>query len=150
MPAVRLRRSPPAAMRRCSRPFLTVEFCDAPLELGGAQGLIVTSRNALRALAAHRELDQALKLPLFAVGDATARAARELGFARVTAGPGTGVALAELISSELNPDRGPLVHLAGETLAFDLKSALERQGGSPCASPCSTGRSRRARFPLKS
>jgi uroporphyrinogen-III synthase len=108
-------------------PLLTVEFCDAPLELEGAQGLIVTSRNALRALASRRELGQALKLPLFAVGEATARAARELGFASVTTGPGTGAALAELISGESKPERGPLVHLAGETLAFDLKSALERQ-----------------------
>jgi uroporphyrinogen-III synthase len=109
-------------------PLLAVEFYgDVPLELEGAQGLIVTSRNALRALASRRELGQALKLPLFAVGEATARAARELGFARVTTGPGTGAALAELISGELKPDRGPLVHLAGETLAFDLKSALERQ-----------------------
>lgn len=109
-------------------PLLAVEFYgDAPLELEGAQGLIVTSRNALKALASRRELGQALKLPLFAVGEATARAARELGFARVTTGPGTGAALAELISGELKPDRGPLVHLAGETLAFDLKSALERQ-----------------------
>jgi len=108
-------------------PLLAVEFCDAPLELEGAQGLIVTSRNALRALAVRRELDQALELPLFAVGEATARAARELGFARVTTGPGTGAALAELISGEIKPERGALVHLAGETLAFDLKSALERQ-----------------------
>jgi uroporphyrinogen-III synthase len=109
-------------------PLLAVEFYgDAPLELEGAQGLVVTSRNALRALVSRRELGQALKLPLFAVGEATARAARELGFARVATGPGTGAALAELISGELKPDRGPLVHLAGETLAFDLKSALERQ-----------------------
>jgi len=109
-------------------PLLAVEFYgDVPLELEGAQGLVVTSRNALKALASRRELGQALKLPLFAVGEATARAARELGFARVTTGPGTGAALAELISGELKPDRGPLVHLAGETLAFDLKSALERQ-----------------------
>jgi len=110
-------------------PLLTVEFCGGvPLELDGAQGLIVTSRNALRALAAHPELDAALKLPLLAVGEATARQAQELGFADVTIGPGTGAELAALILDELEPTRGPLVHLAGETLAFDLKSALESQG----------------------
>jgi len=110
-------------------PLLTIEFRGGvPLQLEGAQGLVVTSRNALRALAAHPELDQALKLPLFAVGEATARQAQELGFADVTIGPGTGAELAALISDELKPKRGALVHLAGETLAFDLKSALERQG----------------------
>ncbi len=110
-------------------PLLTIEFCGAvPLQLDGAQGLLVTSRNALRALAAHPELDAALKLPLFAVGEATARQAQELGFADVTIGPGTGAELGALILDELEPKRGPLVHLAGETLAFDLKSALESQG----------------------
>jgi uroporphyrinogen-III synthase len=110
-------------------PLLEIEFCrDVPLQLEGAQGLLVTSRNALRALAHHRDLAEARKLPLFAVGDATARAAEELGFANVTAGPGTGAAMAELIASELGPKRGPLVHLAGETLAFDLKAALEGRG----------------------
>jgi uroporphyrinogen-III synthase len=110
-------------------PLLAIEFVpDPPLQLEGAQGLLVTSRNALRALAFHRELGKACKLPLFAVGEATANAAKELGFADVISGPGTGAALAELILRKLDPKRGPLVHLAGETLAFDLKAALERHG----------------------
>lgn len=110
-------------------PLLAIEpIADVPLQLQGAQALLVTSQNALRALAAHRELAEALTLPAFAVGEATARAAQGLGFADVTAGPGTGEALAKLVSEELQPERGPLVHLAGETLAFDLKAALASQG----------------------
>ena len=105
-----------------------VPVADAPLQLEGAQALLVTSRNALRALAAHRELAEALTLPVFAVGEATARAAQGLGFADVTAGPGTGAALAKLVSEELQPEHGALVHLAGETLAFDLKVALASRG----------------------
>ena len=112
-------------------PLLAIEFAgDVALDLAGAQALVVTSRNALRAFASHRELYEARKLPLFAVGEATARAAEALGFAQVTKGPGTGAALAELIRGKLRPEGGPLVHLAGETLAFDLKSALEAQGFS--------------------
>ncbi|MBC8012932.1 MAG: uroporphyrinogen-III synthase [Methyloceanibacter sp.] len=112
-------------------PLLTIEFRGGvPLQLEDAQGLIVTSRNALRALASHPERGEALKLPLFAVGEATARQAQELDFADVTIGPGTGAELAALIVDELKPERGPLVHLAGETLAFDLKAALESQGFS--------------------
>ena len=56
------------------------------------------------------------------------KAATELGFADVTAGPGTGEDLSRLIAGTLDPKAGPLVHLAGETLAFDLKSALRAKG----------------------
>jgi len=110
-------------------PLLLIEtIAEVPLLLDGAQAVLATSRNALRALAAHRGLAEALRLPLFAVGETTAREAQALGFADVTAGPGTGAALAKLIGEELQPDQGPLVHLAGETLAFDLKGALEARG----------------------
>jgi uroporphyrinogen-III synthase len=110
-------------------PLLTIAFDrDAPLDLEGAQALIATSRNALRALAAHRALGDALKLPLLAVGDATAGEAQALGFADVTIGPGTGAKLAKLIARELEPKRGALVHVSGDTIAFDLKAALEAEG----------------------
>jgi uroporphyrinogen-III synthase len=112
-------------------PLLAIEFVpDVTIDLARAQALIVTSRNTLRALASRRELAEARKLPLFAVGEATARAAQELGFAQVVKGPGTAASLAELIDRKLNPERGPLVHLTGEAQAFDLKSALEGEGFS--------------------
>ena len=112
-------------------PLLAIEFVqDVPLDLKGAQALIATSRNALRALASHPELSAALRLPLIAVGDATAKAAAELGFADVKTGPGTAEALGRLIAARLTASAGPLVHLSGETVAFDLKSALEAQGFS--------------------
>jgi uroporphyrinogen-III synthase len=110
-------------------PLLAIETAtEMPLELDGAQALIVTSRNALRALATHRDLAASLQLPLFAVGEATAKAAAELGFAKVTSGPGTGEGLSRLIADALDPNAGALVHLAGETAAFDLKSALQAKG----------------------
>jgi uroporphyrinogen-III synthase len=110
-------------------PLLAIKsMTDVPLELDGAQALIVTSRNALRALASHRDRAAALRLQLFAVGEATAKAAAELGFAKVTAGPGTAATLAPMIAGALTPKSGALVHLSGETIAFDLKSALEAQG----------------------
>jgi uroporphyrinogen-III synthase len=110
-------------------PLLRIEtIAGVPLSLEGAQALLVTSRNALRALAAHREAAAAFALPLLAVGEATAGEALALGFTDVTAGPGTGAMLAKLVSEELKPEQGPLVHLAGETLAFDFEAALQRQG----------------------
>ncbi len=110
-------------------PLLNIEFArDVPVDLAGAQALIVTSRNALRALASRRELEDARKLPLFAVGEATSRTARELGFTEVITGPGRAADLVELVAGRLNPKRGTLVHLAGETLAYDLKPALAARG----------------------
>ncbi len=110
-------------------PLLAIEEVrDVAIDLEGAQALIVTSRNALRALSRHGAFEAARKLPLFAVGAATARAARELGFAAILEGPGDGAGLAELIASTADPAAGRLVHLAGEAIAFDLKAALEPRG----------------------
>ena len=110
-------------------PLLLIEpATNVSLDLAGAQALIVTSRNALRALGSHPDLAAAVRLPLFAVGEATAKAATELGFAKVTPGPGTGEQLSRLIVDTLDPKAGVLVHLAGETVAFDLKSELQARG----------------------
>ena len=109
--------------------LLNIEPTSAtPLGLDGAQALIVTSRNALRALASHPDLAAARVIPLFAVGDATAKAASELGFTKMIVGPGTGDSLARLIADTLSPNAGVLVHLSGETVAFDLKLALAAKG----------------------
>lgn len=110
-------------------PLLSIEFSsDTPLELDGVQALIATSRNALRALALHPAREQACRLPLLAVGDATAIEARAIGLSDVTVGAGTGVRLAELIIGEFEPENGALLHLSGDVVAFDLQSALEPKG----------------------
>jgi uroporphyrinogen-III synthase len=110
-------------------PLLRIEFMQGvAIDLDGVDALIATSRNALRALACHPQRDDAARLPLFAVGEATAREAAGLGFADVTTGPGTGTELASLI---LKRGKGnALLHLSGEKVAFDLKAALEKEGFS--------------------
>lgn len=110
-------------------PLLEVEFIDpGPLPLADTQALIATSRNALRGLAEGKDLEAALQLPIYVVGGATANSARELGFANIHTGPGTAEELLPLILSECHSENGTLVHLAGERMAFDLKSALEGKG----------------------
>lgn len=96
--------------------------------LAGAQAVIATSRNGLRALAASDALAAAKRLPLFAVGGATGEMARSMGFERVTAGSGTGAELVPVITAAVARENGPLVHVAGEVLAFDLAGALSREG----------------------
>lgn len=110
-------------------PLLEIEFLqDVPLNLNGAQAIVITSRNALRALGTHPEREQAVALPLFAVGEATAWAARQLGFTEVTIGPGTGAGLPPIICTEVHPDHGPLLHIGAEKVAYDLKGTLEEDG----------------------
>jgi len=86
-------------------PMLEVKFLDAGLPpVSAMQALIATSRNGLRALKASGNMQHALKLPLFAVGGATAKLARELGFREVHEGPGRAEELPP--SSHLDVRRG--------------------------------------------
>lgn len=110
-------------------PLINVSFDDAdPIELDEVQALIATSRNGLRALAASPALEQAQSLPLFAVGPGTAATAKALGFRHVIKGPGTGRQLVAFIIAHAEVNGGPLLHLAGDVLAFDFASELARLG----------------------
>lgn len=106
--------------------MLSVTHIAAMPPLDGVQALAATSRNGLKAVAPIPERAQGL--PLFAVGPGTATLARALGFAHVIAGPGTGRELADIIRAEADPAAGTIVHIAGETLAFDLGRALRAHG----------------------
>ena len=64
-----------------------------PLDLNGVQALLVTSVNGLRAFM-HRQGGRVPRLPVYAVGDATARVAREMGFKDVKSAGGDVGALA--------------------------------------------------------
>lgn len=115
--------------RVTAAPMLSIEL--APEAIGNLRGvaaLIATSRNGLRALAASPRMPAAVRLPVFAVGKATAAAARAMGFATVIEGPGTARALAGVIAKHMKAEDGTLLHLAGDRLAFDLKTALEAAG----------------------
>src|SRR5262245_6835476 len=71
-------------------PLVEISFEDAdPIEVVGVQALVATSRNGLRALANSPDFDEALNLPVFAVGPGTAATARALGMTQVLKGPAT-------------------------------------------------------------
>jgi uroporphyrinogen-III synthase len=72
-----------------------------------------------------------LKLPLFAVGERTAAAARAAGFADVIAGEGDAAALRDLVLESAKARKlksRPLLYLAGEELARDLAGELAHKG----------------------
>lgn len=107
-------------------PLVAIKIVPGPnLDLRGVQALLVTSANGVRAFVAR---DGRRDLPVFAVGDASARAARAAGFARVESAAGDVVALANLVERRLKPEAGDLVHVAGSTVAGDLAGMLGSAG----------------------
>jgi uroporphyrinogen-III synthase len=93
------------------------------LDLDGVSGLLATSANGVRALAANAAPRD---LPLWAVGDATGRAAREAGFRRVESAGGDVTKLAALVARRAPP--GLLLHAAGSAVAGDLAALLADRG----------------------
>ena len=94
--------------------------------------VVLTSANALRALAPHLAGSRLLKLPVFAVGEHTAAAARDAGFVEVVASKGDAGALRDLVLASVKPKQrtkaSPLLYLAGADLAHDLAGELSESG----------------------
>lgn len=107
-------------------PLLAIEqVADAALDLEGVTALLVTSANGVRAFAA-RCPDRSLRL--YAVGDASARAAREAGFGEVESAAGDVDALARLVIGRAGPGDGVFLHVAGSRVAGDLGGLLAGAG----------------------
>ena len=90
--------------------------------------VIVTSANALRAVEAQLAGSGLLDLPLFAVGDRTAAAAREAGFGTVVSAGGDAGDLRDLVQKAKRLRARPLLYLAGADLSHDLASELSEHG----------------------
>jgi uroporphyrinogen-III synthase len=102
---------------------------DADAQYGA---VIVTSANALRGFEAQLKGGPLLKLPLFAVGDRTASAARNIGFEHVISAEGGAASLRDLVLASANTKAinkaSPLLYLAGADLARDLAGELGERG----------------------
>jgi uroporphyrinogen-III synthase len=107
------------------------------------QAILLTSANALLALAGPktgRSVKQAwgkkierlnrglLSIPVYAVGAATAKAAKALGFANVAPAAGNVDTLCALVRRKLDPARGSILHLAGSATAGDVPGVLRAAG----------------------
>ena len=107
-------------------PMLTIErMTDISIDTSGVQGLLFTSSNGVRAFAG---LSDRRDLPVFAVGDATARACRDAGFSDVHTASGDVDALANYVIRHCQPLDGRLVQIAGTISAGDLAGALRAAG----------------------
>ena len=94
--------------------------------------VIVTSANALRGIEPHLKGHRMLELPLFAVGEHTAAAARRAGFTHVVSAHGDAANLRDLVLASLRAKElkkaSMLLYLAGAELSRDLASELEESG----------------------
>lgn len=91
--------------------------------------LAVTSSEALRVLSSlGPELRPNLDKPLFAVGPATAAAARRRGFDNVLEGPGNGSGLAAHIVAQASPPAGTILYLAGRPRSPEFETSLADAG----------------------
>ena len=98
-----------------------------PPQADAVAALAVTSINAVPAL---RGFDP--DLPVFAVGEATAAAARAAGRSDVQVAAGDGLALAQLIARRVTPEQGVILHLAGAEVRPGLEQALGSTGHRYC------------------
>jgi uroporphyrinogen-III synthase len=106
-------------------PLLTIVPCGYDTNTEGAQALIFTSSNGVRAFPDVRGTRDRVVL---AVGDVTAEAAREAGFSDVRAADGDVESLAALAHTSLDPAKGKLIHIAGDHVAGDFGGGLRAAG----------------------
>ncbi|MEH2511394.1 uroporphyrinogen-III synthase [Nitrobacteraceae bacterium AZCC 1564] len=109
--------------------FEAVAFQD---DGAACDGIILTSANAVRALAYYPTMERLVDLPAFAVGDQTAEAARQAGFRNVLSAKGDAEALSKLIvktaaTGEIKKGAA-LCYFAGADRARDLSADLGVHG----------------------
>lgn len=112
--------------RTLMAPVIEIAQRPEPLDLPPhVQGVLVTSANGLAALErkTHRR-----DLRIFAVGPASAEAARAAGFGAVVESGGDVEALSATVSGAVSPEAGPLLHVCGRDVAGDLAGELHRRG----------------------
>jgi uroporphyrinogen-III synthase len=108
-------------------PLIEVDFLSGGVDLRGVQAVLCTSANGVRAFA---QVSSERRLPLLAVGDATAARARAEGFMGVESARGDAADLARLAACRLRPQDGALLHAAGDVIAGDLVGTLRAHGFS--------------------
>lgn len=109
-------------------PLMRVEPIHADLA-GDWSAVVITSANAPGAIAHEPQCEALHKLPLFAVGERSAQAARAAGFVDVTPAGGDVRDLVQRIGEHhAGAQAARLLYLAGEDRAADLIGALAAHG----------------------
>ena len=108
-------------------PLLKIEAIEgAGIPRSGIAAVAVTSARAIDAASRREEWNYLKNLPIFAVGEKSARAAKEAGAANVAAGAGTVANLAALVGK--SGVGGTVLYLAGRERSGDLGGELASRG----------------------
>ena len=108
-------------------PLMVRQTLDASLPpADGFTAMVLTSANAVRSLIDRGVVEQYRHLPVFAVGDHTAREANEAGFSRVSSAAGAFQDLVNAMTIARVP--GPIFYAAGRHQSADLAKALAPLG----------------------
>ncbi len=103
--------------------FEMERLADVDPKTGPWDAILLTSANGLCGIASFAHDKKWHGIPVFAVGDVTAKAARDMRFADVTSAGGNVDDLVDLVAARLQPP-ARLLYLAGEERAADLAGAL--------------------------
>ena len=100
-------------------------------DLSQVSALALTSRRAVDVLAAHSQVQDLRKLPVFTVGDKTAAACRRAGFSEVLSAAGDVSALTQLILRHRDRlDGGTVLYPVAQERSGSLESDLVQNGVS--------------------
>lgn len=103
-------------------PVLRIEWLDQAIEQRNFKTLIFTSRNGVAALS---RLNPECEIPAYAVGDATAKAARQAGYDTTQANGDSDSLVARMIADKVT---GPCMHIRGEHTIGDVAARLTQAG----------------------
>jgi uroporphyrinogen-III synthase len=109
-------------------PLLRIEGVAADLGKGPWDALVITSANSCRAVAGHPRIAELVHRPIYTVGQHSAKAAREAGFADVTTSEGDVEDLAQLLTAKFKARDRRLLYFAGEDRTADLAAGLAAHG----------------------
>lgn len=109
-------------------PLFALRFSGKPPPVKNYQGLLATSRNAIRALEACGAAQNFSLFPFLAVGAETEREARAAGFQTVVSANQSAASLAELAERTFDPQGGPILYLASKQRKSALEETLGEKG----------------------
>lgn len=106
-------------------PLLRIEpLADVDLGAPPFDAILLSSANAARAIANHPRMSELKTVPVLAVGQQTAEAARAAGFADVQSADGDARKLSAFAAARFAGSRSALLYLAGDERARDIAGEL--------------------------
>jgi uroporphyrinogen-III synthase len=110
------------------QPMLHVVFAPPPEALPEPAAIMATSRNGVRALAGWPIARAWRDRPLFVTGKGSTATAREARFADVRPRGADAASLADRLVSDIAPDAGPILYVAGRDRTGALAGGLSALG----------------------